>query len=247
MALKVGIVAGEASGDLLGSRLIRALKKHRPDIEFVGIAGPKMISEGAKSIYPMDKLSLHGYGFDVLKQIPSLLKLRKRLGNHFIENPPQLFIGIDAPDFNFSLEKRLKKKGIKTIHYVSPSIWAWRKGRMAKIKRAVNHMLTLFPFEPELYEVKGIKATFVGHPLADEISLYPDLHEARELLKLPKAPLIIAMLPGSRVGEVKQLAMLYVETAKKISMVQPSALFLVPLITRETRIIFEKVLYASID
>jgi lipid-A-disaccharide synthase len=247
MALKVGIVAGEASGDLLGSRLIRALKKHRPDIEFVGIAGPKMISEGAKSIYPMDKLSLHGYGFDVLKQIPSLLKLRKQLGNHFIENPPQLFIGIDAPDFNFSLEKRLKKKGIKTIHYVSPSIWAWRKGRMAKIKRAVNHMLTLFPFEPELYEVKGIKATFVGHPLADEISLYPDLHEARELLKLPKAPLIIAMLPGSRVGEVKQLAMLYVETAKKISMVQPSALFLVPLITRETRIIFEKVLYASID
>ena len=247
MAITVGIVAGEASGDLLGSRLIRALKKHRPDIEFVGIAGPKMISEGAKSLYSMEKLSLHGYGFDVLKQIPALLRIRKSLGDHFIANPPQIFIGIDAPDFNFSLEKRLKKKGIKTIHYVSPSIWAWRKGRMGKIKRAVNHMLALFPFEPALYEDNGVKATFVGHPLADEIPLYPDVQEARDLLKLPKSSLTIAMLPGSRVGEVKQLAELYVETAKKVSMVQPEALFLVPLITRETRLIFEKVLYASIN
>ena len=247
MAITVGIVAGEASGDLLGSRLIRALKKHRPDIEFVGIVGPKMISEGAKSLYSMEKLSLHGYGFDVLKQIPALLRMRRSLGDHFIANPPQIFIGIDAPDFNFSLEKRLKKKGIKTIHYVSPSIWAWRKGRMGKIKRAVNHMLALFPFEPALYEANGVKATFVGHPLADEIPLYPDVQEARDLLKLPKSNLIIAMLPGSRVGEVKQLAELYVETAKKVSMVQPEALFLVPLITRETRLIFEKVLYASIN
>ena len=247
MAITVGIVAGEASGDLLGSRLIRALKKHRPDIEFVGIAGPKMISEGAKSLYSMEKLSLHGYGFDVLKQIPALLRIRKSLGDHFIANPPQIFIGIDAPDFNFSLEKRLKKKGIKTIHYVSPSIWAWRKGRMGKIKRAVNHMLALFPFEPALYEDNGVKATFVGHPLADEIPLYPDVQEARDLLKLPKSSLTIAMLPGSRVGEVKQLAELYVETAKKVSIVQPEALFLVPLITRETRLIFEKVLYASIN
>ncbi len=247
MALTVGIVAGEASGDLLGSRLIRALKKHRPDIEFVGIAGPKMMSEGAKSLYPMDKLSLHGYGFDVLKQVPSLFRMRKKLGDYFIANPPQVLIGIDAPDFNFSLEKRLKKKGINTIHYVSPSIWAWRKGRMSKIKRAVNHMLTLFPFEPALYEDQGIKATFVGHPLADEIPLYPDAQEARDLLKLPPAPLIITMLPGSRVGEVSQLAQLYVETANKINMIYPDALFLVPLITRETRLIFEKVLYASVN
>lgn len=247
MALTVGIVAGEASGDLLGSRLIRALKKHRPDIEFVGIAGPKMMSEGAKSLYPMDKLSLHGYGFDVLKQIPSLIRMRKKLGDYFIANPPQVFIGIDAPDFNFSLEKRLKKKGIKTIHYVSPSIWAWRKGRMGKIKRAVNHMLTLFPFEPALYEDEGIKATFVGHPLADEIPLHPDVQEARDLLKLPSAPLIITMLPGSRVGEVSHLAELYVETANKINMAHPDALFLVPLITRETRLIFEKVLFASVN
>lgn len=247
MALIVGIVAGEASGDLLGSRLIRALKKHRPDIEFVGIAGPKMMAEGAISLYSMDRLSLHGYGFDVLKQIPSLFRMRKQLGDYFITNPPNVFIGIDAPDFNFSLEKRLKKKGITTIHYVSPSIWAWRKGRMGKIKRAVNQILTLFPFEPALYKAAGVKATYVGHPLADEIPLYPDVQEARSALNLAKSPLIIAMLPGSRVGEVTQMAELYVKTAKKISMVQPEALFLVPLITRETRIIFEKALYTSID
>lgn len=247
MALIVGIVAGEASGDLLGSRLIRALKKHRPDIEFVGIAGPKMMAEGAKSLYSMDRLSLHGYGFDVLKQIPSLFRMRKQLGDYFITNPPNVFIGIDAPDFNFSLEKRLKKKGITTIHYVSPSIWAWRKARMGKIKRAVNQILTLFPFEPALYKAAGVKATYVGHPLADEIPLYPDVQEARSALNLAKSPLIIAMLPGSRVGEVTKMAELYVKTAKKISMVQPEALFLVPLITRETRIIFEKALYTSID
>jgi lipid-A-disaccharide synthase len=246
MALTVGIVAGEASGDLLGSRLIRALKKHRPDIDFVGIAGPKMMSEGARSLYPMDKLSLHGYGFDVLKQIPSLLRMRRKLGNHFITNPPQVFIGIDAPDFNFTLEKRLKKKGINTIHYVSPSIWAWRKGRMGKIKRAVNHILTLFPFEPAIYEAAGVKATYVGHPIADEIPIDPDVQEARDVLKLKNSPLIVAMLPGSRVGEVKQLAQLFVETAKKISNIQPKALFLVPLITRETRTVFEQVFYDSI-
>lgn len=247
MTLTVGIVAGEASGDLLGSHLIRALKKHRPDIEFVGIAGPKMMAEGAKSLYSMDRLSLHGYGFDVLKQIPSLFRMRKKLGDYFISNPPKVFIGVDAPDFNFSLEKRLKKKGIATIHYVSPSIWAWRKGRMGKIKRAVNQILTLFPFEPALYKAAGVSATYVGHPLADEIPIYPDVQEARSALNLAKSPLIIAMLPGSRVGEVSELAELYIKAAKKISMTQPDALFLVPLITRETRIIFEKALYTSIN
>jgi lipid-A-disaccharide synthase len=171
--------------------------------------------------------------------------MRRRLGDYFIANPPQVLIGIDAPDFNFSLEKRLKKKGIKTIHYVSPSIWAWRKGRMSKIKQAVNHILTLFPFEPALYEQAGIKASYVGHPIADEIPLYPDIEKAREVLKLKKTPLIIAMLPGSRVGEVKQLAELFIETAKKISKVQPETLFLVPLITRETRTVFEQAFYNS--
>ncbi len=245
MALRVGIVAGEASGDLLGSRLIRALKKQRPDIEFIGIAGPKMMAEGAKSLYSMERLSLHGYGFDVLKAIPGLIKMRKQLANYFIANPPNVFIGIDAPDFNFALEKKLKEKGISTIHYVGPSIWAWRKGRMGKIKRAVNHMLTLFPFEQALYEEAGVKASYVGHPLADEISIEPDVKDARDQLKLPQSPLMIAMLPGSRVGEVKKLASLYVKTAQKICEIQPDALFLVPLISRETRIIFEDAVYAA--
>ncbi len=245
MAITVGIVAGEASGDLLGSRLIRALKKHYPDIEFVGIAGPKMISEGAKSLYAMDKLSLHGYGFDVLSAIPGLIKMRRQLTKHFIANPPKVFIGIDAPDFNFALEKKLKDKGISTIHYVSPSIWAWRKGRMGKIKRAVNHILTLFPFEQALYEAHDVKATYVGHPLADEIPIAPNVKDARDQLKLPRSSMMIALLPGSRVGEVKRLAELYVKTAQKICKIHPDALFLVPLISRETRLIFEEAIYAD--
>ncbi len=245
MAITVGIVAGEASGDLLGSRLIRALKKHYPDIEFVGIAGPKMISEGAKSLYVMDKLSLHGYGFDVLSAIPGLIKMRRQLTKHFIANPPKVFIGIDAPDFNFALEKKLKDKGISTIHYVSPSIWAWRKGRMGKIKRAVNHILTLFPFEQALYEAHDVKATYVGHPLADEIPIAPNVKDARDQLKLPRSSMMIALLPGSRVGEVKRLAELYVKTAQKICKIHPDALFLVPLISRETRLIFEEAIYAD--
>lgn len=245
MKTTIGIVAGEASGDLLGSRLIRALKKHRPDLEFVGIAGPKMIAEGAKSLFPMDKLSLHGYGLDVLKQIPSVLKIRNKLYQQFVSNPPDVFIGIDAPDFNFSLEQKLKKKGVNTIHYVSPSIWAWRKGRMNKIKRAANHILALFPFEPALYTAAGVKATYVGHPMADEIPLFPDTQEARDQLKLDQHPFIIAMLPGSRVGEVKQHAELFVQTAKKIAAIHENALFLVPLITRETRHIFEQAMYKN--
>ena len=245
MAITVGIVAGEASGDLLGSRLIRALKKHYPDIEFVGIAGPKMISEGAKSLYTMDKLSLHGYGFDVLSAIPGLIKMRRQLTKHFIANPPKVFIGIDAPDFNFALEKKLKDKGISTIHYVSPSIWAWRKGRMGKIKRAVNHILTLFPFEQALYEAHDVKATYVGHPLADEIPIAPNVKDARDQLKLPRSSMMIALLPGSRVGEVKRLSELYVKTAQKICKIHPDALFLVPLISRETRLIFEEAIYAD--
>ena len=145
--LRIGIVAGEASGDLLGSHLIQALKQKRADIEFVGIAGPKMMSEGAHSLFPMELLSVRGY-VEVIKHLFGLLRLRKQLLKHLLNNPIDLFIGIDAPDFNFWLERKLKNKGVKTIHYVSPSIWAWRKNRINKIKQAVTHMLALFPFEP---------------------------------------------------------------------------------------------------
>jgi lipid-A-disaccharide synthase len=240
----IAIVAGEASGDLLGSHLIRALKKRRPDIEFVGIAGPKMQAEGAKSLFPMEQLAVRGY-VEVLRHLPGLLSLRKQLRRYFLQTRPDLFIGIDAPDFNFSLERSLKKKGIPTIHYVSPSIWAWRKGRIKKIKSAVSHMLALFPFEPAIYQDAGIQVSYVGHPLADILPITPDMQAARESLKLSQDARVIAMLPGSRQSEVKQLADLYVKTARLIAEQQADTVFLVPLVTRETRAIFQQAIYEN--
>ena len=166
MVMKIAIVAGEASGDLLGSHLMAALKKHHPHIEFIGIAGPKMIGEGAKSLFSIEQLSVRGY-VEVIKHLPGLLKLRRALFQQLLATKPDLFIGVDAPDFNFWLEKKLKNKGIPAIHYVSPSIWAWRKGRIGGIKKAVSHILALFPFEPAIYQKAGIPVTYVGHPLAD--------------------------------------------------------------------------------
>ncbi len=240
--VRIGIVAGEASGDLLGSHLMQALKQKRTDIEFVGIAGPKMMSEGAQSLFPIERLSVRGY-VEVLKHLFGLLRLRRQLLKHFLNNRLDLFIGIDAPDFNFWLEKKLKNKGIKTIHYVSPSIWAWRKNRLNKIKHAVTHMLALFPFEPALYQNAGIPVTYVGHPLADILPMEPDTAAARKALKLNPTGLVVAMLPGSRQSEVQQHAELFVKTAKLIYAEQPNTIFLVPLITRETRQIFELAMF----
>jgi lipid-A-disaccharide synthase len=201
-----------------------------------------MLGEGAQSLFPMERLSVRGY-VEVIKHLFGLLRLRKQLLTHFLNNPPDLFIGIDAPDFNFWLEKKLKNKGIKTIHYVSPSIWAWRKGRIKGIKRAVSHVLALFPFEPIIYQQADIPVTYVGHPLADMLPIEPDVAAAREGLKLKSSALIIAMLPGSRQSEVQQHAELFVQTAKRIYASHPNALFLVPLITRETRQIFELAIF----
>lgn len=238
----IGIVAGEASGDLLGSHLIRALKKRRPDLEFVGIAGPKMMAEGAKTLFPMERLSVRGF-VEVLKHLPGLLKLRKQLTQYFLQNPPDLFIGIDAPDFNFTLERNLKAKGIRTIHYVSPSIWAWRKGRIKKIKSAVSHMLALFPFEPPIYQNADIPVTYVGHPLADILPMEPNKQKARKGLKLGKTAQVVVMLPGSRQSEVRQLALLYVKAARLIFNQKPETRFLIPLVTKETREIFQQAIY----
>ncbi|WP_020168435.1 MULTISPECIES: lipid-A-disaccharide synthase [Methylotenera] len=251
---KIAIVAGEASGDLLGHHLMRALKAKRSDLTFIGIAGPKMISEGAKSLFPLEKLSVRGY-VEVLMHLRGLLKLRKNLLTQLLTEKPAVFIGIDAPDFNFWLERKFKNKGIPAIHYVSPSIWAWRGGRMGKIKRAVSHVLALFPFEPALYEAANVPVTYVGHPLADELPLEPDQKAARETLKIKQDKLVIAMLPGSRQSEVKQHAALFVKTAhlltqkqttSQISSAQFSGIqFLVPLITRETRDIFEHAIHQN--
>jgi lipid-A-disaccharide synthase len=244
--IRIGIVAGEASGDLLGSHLIEALQQKRSDIEFIGIAGPKMMRLGAISLFPIERLSVRGY-VEVIKHLWELLKLRRALLNQFLADPPDLFIGIDAPDFNFWLEKKLKNKGIKTIHYVSPSIWAWRKNRIKKIKQAVTEILALFPFEPELYLAAGVKVSYVGHPLADILPLEPDLAGARATLKLDAKDFVVAMLPGSRQSEVQQHAELFVQAAKRIFAERPDAKFLVPLITRQTREIFELAIFHEPD
>lgn len=238
----IGIVAGEASGDLLASHLMAALKISRPDVEFVGIGGPRMQSVGMQVLYPMEKLAVFGY-VEVLRHYREITGIRAKLRSYFLANRPALFIAVDAPDFNLDLELILKRRGIPTIHYVSPSIWAWRGERIKKIKRAVSRMLALFPHEPIIYRDAGIPVDYVGHPLADMLPLQPNRARMRETMRIPLLATVFAFLPGSRQSEVRQLARLYIETAKLILRQIPEARFLVPLASRETRTIFEQALY----
>ena len=240
----IAIVAGESSGDLLGSHLIKALRLNRTDLKFIGVAGPKMIKEGAASYFPMEELSVRGY-FEALRKLFHLIKLRKNLLKKILDAKPDLFIGIDAPDFNFWIERQLKKKGIPVIHYVSPSIWAWRGSRLKKIKKSIDHMLTIFPFEKNIYSKANIQATFVGHPLAEMIPLHPNKKKAQDKLKIIKASKVIALLPGSRQGEVKWHAQLLIDSAIEISKRIRDVKFLVPLPTRETYEIFSKTLFKN--
>jgi lipid-A-disaccharide synthase len=241
--VRVAIVAGEASGDLLGAALIRALRSRWPELEFYGIAGPKMIAEGARSLYPMEKLAVRGY-VEVLKHLREILGIRAGLKHQLLADKPSLFIGVDAPDFNFSLEEKLKSAGVPTVHYVSPSIWAWRPERIHAIGRAVDRMLVLFPFEEAIYRKAGIAVNFVGHPLADAMPLEPDRREARAQLRLGPAAGAVALLPGSRVSELELHADLVIETARELAAARPELRFFVPLATRETRDYFEGRLYA---
>jgi len=238
----IAMVAGEASGDLLGSHLIEALKREMPDVQFVGIGGPKMQTAGMQILFPMEKLAVRGY-VEVLKHFFEIVGIRRKLRAHLIANPPNLFIGIDAPDFNLDLELALKQHGIPTVHYVSPSIWAWRFERIHKIKRAVSEVLALFPFEAPLYEEAGVPVTFVGHPLADMLPLVPNRTAVREQMRIPLQAKVFALLPGSRQSEVNFLAKTFIETAKIILQTFPDARFLVPLSSRETRNIFEEAIY----
>jgi lipid-A-disaccharide synthase len=238
----IGIVAGEASGDLLGSHLMAALKESHPDLKFVGIGGPKMQSAGMEVLFPMEKLAVRGY-VEVLRHYFEIVGIRRKLRAFFLANRPDLFIAIDAPDFNLGLEYALKKHGITTIHYVSPSIWAWRGERIHKIKRAVSHMLALFPHEPKLYQQAGVPVDYVGHPLADMLPRQPKRTEMREAMRIPLNAKVFALLPGSRQSEVEFLAQTYIDTAKLILQRQPDARFLVPLVSRETRGIFEQAIY----
>jgi lipid-A-disaccharide synthase len=243
MARRVAIVAGETSGDMLGAALIRAVRSRNPDVEFYGIAGPKMMAEGATTLYPMEKLAVRGY-VEVLKHFREIWGIRSQLTRRLLEDRPDVFIGVDAPDFNFWVETRLRAAGIRTVHYVSPSIWAWRPGRIHGIKRAVDRMLAVFPFEEAIYEKAGIPVSYVGHPLADQMPLQPDRDGARSQLRLPQGGPAVALLPGSRMSELEAHADLMIDTATRLHKERPELRFFVPLATRETRDYFETRLYA---
>lgn len=225
---RIAIVSGEASGDTLGAGLIIALKQIYPDATFEGVGGPKMLAQGFVSHFPQDRLAVMGL-VEPLKRLPELLSIRKQLRNRYIDNPPDVFIGIDAPEFNTGLELALRGCGIKTVHYVSPSVWAWRQGRIKKIAKAVDLMLTLLPFEAEFYRQHKVPVEFVGHPLADEIPLNVDMQAARARLSLEQSSsLIVALLPGSRATEVDAMGQLLIDVAAYCQERDRDLQFLIP-------------------
>lgn len=229
-AVRIGMVVGEQSGDILGADLIIALKKLFPNAVFEGVGGPLMLEQGFESLFNQERLAVMGL-VEPLKRLPELLSIRKSLKKHFIENPPAIFIGIDAPDFNLGLEESLRFAGIKTAHYVSPSVWAWRQNRIKKIARAVDLMLTLFPFEAAFYQQRQVPVKFVGHPLADQLPIEADRQSAINKLQLPSeysSKRIIALLPGSRQSEVERLGTLFIQAAKLCQKTVNDVAFLVP-------------------
>lgn len=229
---RVGIVAGEASGDILGAGLIRALREHYPDLQVEGIGGPLMLAEGCHSFFPQDHLAVMGL-IEPLKRLPELLRIRRFLREYFLANPPDVFIGIDSPDFNMSLEQSLRTAGVKTVHYVSPSVWAWRQGRLKKIARATDLVLTLFPFEERFYRdhasrYPSLRAVCVGHPLADSIPMGSDNQQARAALSIPSSATVIALLPGSRAGEVERMGRLFLDAARCCTQQEKTLSFVMP-------------------
>ena len=231
-ALRIGIVAGESSGDILGADLMRAIRARYPDARFEGIGGPLMQAQEFASHFPMDRLSVMGF-VEPLKRLPELLRIRKHIKQYFTANPPDLFLGIDSPDFTLNIERALRDRGILTAHYVSPSVWAWRQGRVKDIARAVDRMLTLLPFEADFYLQHNVPVTFVGHPLADQFAiddseLEAQYREARKTLGLDEGDVVVTLMPGSRGGEVKLLAQPFIETARWCLHQRPDLKFLIP-------------------
>jgi len=241
--MRVGIIAGEVSGDIIAAGLIQELKKHYPNIEFIGIAGSLMLAQGCQPIYAMEKLSVMGF-VEVIARYRELAHMQKSLIKYFLKNPPDLFIGVDAPDFNLTIERQLKQAGIKTVHYVSPSVWAWRHYRIKKITQSVGLMLTLFPFEKRFYDNYQMPVKFVGHTLADSIALETDKYQARIQLQLDSQlkehQTLIALLPGSRSSEVLRLSKPFIETAIGCQAIDPDIIFIVPFVNQKTRDIFQK-------
>ena len=221
------IVAGEASGDTLGADLIRALRRVYPNAQFEGVGGPKMIAEGFVSHYQMDRLSVMGL-IEPLKRLPELLRMRREIVQRYKNTPPSAFIGIDSPDFNLGIEKALHSAGIKTVHYVSPSVWAWRQGRIKNIKRSVDLMLCLLPFEEAFYLEHAVPVAFVGHPLAGQIARKPNIAEARQRLGIDQDRPLLTLMPGSRSGEVQQMAELFLDVAAQLLLSHPQLQFVIP-------------------
>jgi lipid-A-disaccharide synthase len=241
--MKIGLVAGEASGDLLGAGLIRAIRERVPEATFEGVAGPAMVEAGCEQWEDAEQLAVFGL-IEPLTHIPRLLKLRRSLAKRWTESPPDVFVGIDAPDFNLGLEKKLRKSGIRTVHYVSPSIWVWRAGRIETVRKAADRVLCILPFEKKIYDEKGIDAVFVGHPKATSLPADIDVASAREMLDIGAGP-VVAVLPGSRVSEVERLGPVFATTAAMLLKHRDDLNFITPVASAKLRPLIEQQLAAA--